>query len=29
MSAVGHTAPFVVDESDNAGGHRIYVDPWG
>jgi hypothetical protein len=20
--------PAVVDESDTAGGHRIYFDPW-
>jgi hypothetical protein len=28
MAAVAHTAPVVVDETDDAGGHRIYVDPW-
>jgi hypothetical protein len=20
--------PAVIDENDNAGGHRIYIDPW-
>jgi hypothetical protein len=21
--------PGVVDETDDAGGHRIYMNPWG
>ena len=26
--AVPHIIPGVVDETDDAGGHRIYFNPW-